>query len=549
MNSLKVILLGLDGAAFNLLDDLFDAGKMPNLKKMAETGTRSGLNSTIPPDSAPSWPSMITGCNAAKHSMYDFTEKQGYSLAPRSPHFPKGLPLWDLLSANGKKVGFINVPLTFPPAETDGFVISGFPVPEHAEYTFPKSLQAEIEDVTNGYLIEIDMREDDDAVIAQLNKEAEKRTAAALHMMKTREWDFLMVVYTGTDRMQHDFWRYFDKESPAYNTLKSRDVREKVSAYMEHIDSCIGKIRAGTPDNTVMMVVSDHGSGPLHKYININSFLLEKGYLRLKGGAGTKFRKFVYDIGITPKSAYSFARAIGVKKIRQKSNEDSTVTRIMKRLFLSYENDVDWGRSQAFYVGMVGWGPIYINLAGREPKGSVAQDEYEQVRDKIIADVRAMEYQGRKIVIDVWKREQVFSGPYLDKAPDIIFRPIDGYSCFYAHNFASISTVMSPFGISGDHRFEGILIASGPGIAKGRLTANPTVMDITPTVLQMFGLAIPDHIDGKPIMEMFEKNSAFARPPRSTTVSLEAATQKSTGWSEEQSKEIEERLRSMGYLG
>lgn len=522
---------------------------MPNLQRMMKQGVYSKLNSTIPPDSAPSWPSMITGCNAAKHSIYDFTEKHGYSLGPRKPQFPKNLPLWDLLSANGKKVGFINVPLTFPPQETNGFIISGFPVPEDAEYTFPKELKPEIERVTDGYLIEIDMREDDDAVIAQLNEEAEKRTAAAIHMMKTREWDFLMVVYTGTDRMQHDFWRYLDKESADYNTGHAARIREKVFSYLEHIDSCIGKIRASAPVDTIMMIVSDHGSGPLHKYININSLLLEKGYLKLKNSAGTNFRKFVYNIGITPQGIYTLARKLGIKKIKQKSEEDGLVARMIKKLFLSYDVDVDWQRTKAFYVGMVGWGPIYINLAGREPQGSVSPQDYEKVRDDIISDIKDLEYNGRKIVVDAWRREEIYSGPFVEKAPDIIFRPIDGYSCFYAHNFPSLQTVMSSFGISGDHRYEGILVVSGPGIGRGTLPENPNVLDITPTILHMFGMAIPDHIDGRPIMGLFDRNSDLAKPPRSTAAVASAAPAKAVGWSEEQSKEIEERLRSMGYLG
>jgi predicted AlkP superfamily phosphohydrolase/phosphomutase len=546
---MKVILIGLDGVAFDLLEEPLGKGKMPNLKDMITNGSHSKLSSTTPPDSAPSWPSMITGCNAAKHGIFDFTEKRGYKLVPRKPQFPKGLPLWDILSENDKKVGFINVPVTYPPQPTSGFIISGFPVPEGANFTFPQELEKEIDKVSDGYLIEIDMREDDDAVLAQLYEEAEKRTKVTLHMMQKHPTDFLMVVYTGTDRMQHDFWKYFDKKSKLYSSDKSTEMRNKITKYLEYVDDCVGQIKSNASEDTIIMIVSDHGSGPLYRYINVNNFLLKNGYLCLKNRPATHFKKFLYNMGIMPMNAYSFAKKLGIKKIRQKSNEESITTRIMKKTFLT-SYDVDWKKTSAFYVGVVGWGPIYLNVANREPDGIVSLgNQYEEIRDKIIADLKKLEYDGRKLVVDVWKREEVYAGPYLDKAPDIIFQPIDGYSCFYAHDFASLGITMPPFGISGDHRYDGILIASGPGIIKGELPNKPNVIDIAPTVLHMLGVGIPQYMDGKPIMELFDINSNLSRQPLMVDSSAQTSKTEDEVWTTEQNEEIEERLRSMGYLG
>lgn len=547
---MKVLVIGLDGATFDLLSPLLKENMLPTLKKIIDNGVSAKLISTIPPDSGTAWPALLTGRNAGKSGIFNFARKEGYGVTPVKPSYPEGMALWDILSDRSMVVGFINVPLTYPPKKVNGFMVTGFPTPEDAVYTFPATIQSELETRCNGYIIDVNKEGNEEQVFNHLFLAAEKRTQATLYLMERYNWDFVMTVFTGPDRIQHDFWKYLEQSIPLSKNEKAHHYRLRVFQYFSKIDKCIKKMCEGVPQDTNVIIVSDHGMGALKNYININNWLISRKYMVLKSKTSTRIKNKLYAIGINPKNAYLMLRKLHLSFLRKKIAEKGLLSKAADKIFLSVE-DVDWSNTKAFYAGLIGWGEIFVNLKGREEKGIVYQgSEYEKLRKDLTEDILKMEdpETGRRVVKKVYRREEIYDEHFIDQIPDLIFEPADGYSCFWAHHFVSNSTVEDSFGISADHKKNGIFIAYGPDITRGKTIDSLSIFDIAPTVLHMFNLEVPEDMDGRVAKEIFSPSSEIFQN-EVKRVKVQITSQEATYWTEQEKRDIEEKLRALGYLG
>jgi predicted AlkP superfamily phosphohydrolase/phosphomutase len=307
--------------------------------------------------------------------------------------------------------------------------------------------------------------------------------------------------------------------------------------------------KAGPTANT--LVVSDHGFGPLHKYCSFNVWLMRQGLLRLKRDAATVVKRLAFSLGVTPELAFKMSRRVsaGGAKTKRGVTADRTARGKLNRLFLSF-NNVDWSRTTVYSKG--NYGQLFVNLKGREPYGTVSPGaEYERVRDELVGQLRAIvdPATGKPLIGDVFKREELFHGRHVENAPDVCFLPADmRYISIGDMDFTSNRFIVDAFGISGGHRMHGILVANGPRIREGVVLPEAHITDLTPTMLHLLGQPVVDDMDGRVLEELLEP--AFARENAVRKVAAtgghEAADADLTA---DETGEIKERLRELGYLG
>lgn len=450
------MVIGLDSAPPELILDRWRE-ELPNLNRLMSIGSYSPLQSTIPPITCPAWMSMLTGKDPGRLGIYGFRNKLDHSydnLIFATSRIVDEDTVWDILGRHGYKCIVLGVPQTYPPKKLNGWLISGFLTPGiQSRYTYPAELKDEIEDVVGEYIFDVERSNHEDE-IKQIYEMTEKRFKLADHLLKTREWDFFMIVEMGTDRLQHYFWKYFDETHPGYT--EGNPYRNVVRDYYQYVDEQIGKLLNHAGEETLVLVVSDHGAQKMQGGVAINEWLMDKGYLVLKK----------QPAGITSIS----------------------------------ESEIDWSNTKAWGYGGY-YGRIFLNLQGREPRGVVPPSEYESLRDRLTDELKEMtDKQGRKIKNTIFKPEEIYSEAK-NVPPDLMvyfgnlqWRSIGSVGhgkVFVDHND------LEP--VYGNHSPQGIFIASkGAGTALSHLD----IKDVAATVLGYMGIEIPSDMQGRNVLDL-----------------------------------------------
>ena len=552
----KVLVIGLDGVPLDLIKSWAREWKLPVLKNVMDQGTVGSLRSTIPPTSGPAWSSFMTGKNPGKTGIYDFLYRRNgnYVFSPNDAHRRDGRSLWSILSAENKRVGVLNVPMTYPVEPVNGFMISGWMTPYTArDFVYPSHLLDELEAEVGHYRIY------PSATFSEKHKESfleasyqllDLRTRTALYLMQREPWDFFMVVFFDTDRILHQMWHYLDRDHPWHSSDGASDKSEPVWRYFQRLDESIGQLIEQAGDDTLVMIMSDHGMGPAHNMIVLNNWLLDIGLLQLKSNPLTRMKRRLFDLGFTLRNVHQLVDKLGLAKHAEYKALYS-VDAILKMLFLSF-HDVDWSRSRAYSFGR-SVGPIYINVKGREPQGIVNPGrEYDEVREEIAALARELTdpQTGKKLVGRVLYKEEVYSGPYLDQAPDLILVPRHETDKFFGlADFGSNQLVQQMYRYSGMHRDHGLLMMMGPHVKKGTELDGASIVDLAPTILYIMGVPIPQDMDGRPLMEAFTGYDTQVTPLLSAIPISLPPRDEEASYTAKEAKEIKERLRRMGYLG
>jgi len=288
-----------------------------------------------------------------------------------------------------------------------------------------------------------------------------------------------------------------DPENPLYNEEEVKKYSNPLLKYYKTVDKFLKKVMEIIDKDTTLFLMSDHGQGPLRKFINLNMLLIEEGFMKIKDGSKNKIRYWLFKHGFTPKNIYDLLRKIGLERYASDRLSIKTRLRLLNKLFFS-SSDIDWSKTVAFASGVTG--AITINLKGRQPQGIVKKEEYEEIREQLIEVLLKFRDDGNKIVKNVYKREEIYHGPYLDKAPDLVAVPAEYYEFFGMHGFTFDKIVIPTFGNSGSHRPYGIFMAYGKDVAKGKKIKGANIIDVAPTILNVMGLPIPKEMDGKIIM-------------------------------------------------
>lgn len=617
----SLVILGLDGFDPDMAEALMKQGKLPNLSRLAETGSFRRLETTFPALSPVAWSSFATGTNPARHNIYDFLKSNPQTYSPELSSssighsrrrlsigrysvplgrpairlLRKSKPFWRILGEHGIFSHIIRVPITFPPEKFNGVALASMCAPDlrgtqgtftfyttdreragrdqtggclvpvsldakgqvraeligpddplsrskkaialpftvtlsgrdktarleicgqrielregefspWVKLTFRGSLGLRIRGICQFYLkrisphfelyvspINIDPEKpalpishpffysvylaklhgsyatlgmaedtwalnegvlDEDAFLKQAAAIRRERERMFFHALDKNGKGLCVCVFDDTDRIQHMFYRYLVDGHPANRNKEARAYERVIEDLYRQADDLVGKVMARIDNDTVLMVLSDHGFESFCRGVNLNSWLLENGFLYLKENGP-----------------------------RRKTLQD-----------------VDWARTKAYALGL---GGIYINRKGRERFGSVAPGrEARRIKDEIIAGLSGLRdpESGEIAINEVFDSERIYNGPYLEAAPDLIVGYNAGYRVSWDSAVGKISERVFEDNTkcwSGDHCIDPRLV---PGVlfCNRKISAErPSLIDIAPTVLALFGIEPPSHMDGR----------------------------------------------------
>jgi predicted AlkP superfamily phosphohydrolase/phosphomutase len=548
---MRVIIIALDGATFDILDPWLDGGHLPTLQKLRDGGAKAQLMTTFPPITAAAWNSFATGKNPGKHGIFEFLQRRAdsYDVEPMNASKRKARSLWRILSDAGKRVIVVNVPTTYPPEPVRGSLVAGMPIPANRkDFAYPAELSDEILGWLPDYEINassVYIRGKADDFLGDIRTKLNQRLTVTERLMERGDWDFAMVHILGTDRIQHEFWHCMDATHPAH-VGEAAHYKDAILDFFRDVDGQLARILKFADDKTTVMVISDHGFGPLHKFVYLNTWLLQQGFLRLKRHPVTMLKRLAFRLGFSPTNVYRLVSKLGLGGMRG-GMDMGRRQKLLDTLFLSFK-DVDWKRSKAYARG--NFGQIFLNVKGREPQGIVQPgDDYARTIDEIIARLPTLIDPATKapIVERAETRDALFSGGQIDCAPDIaVFMRDETYVGLGTADFPANTVAEKAVGNTGDHRYNGILLMNGYAIQPGDL-GRASLMDIAPTVLHLMGQPVPSDMDGDVLLKGlnadFQQVSSVEVTPESSPADV------ATDYTAEEEKEIMQHLQDLGYLG
>ncbi len=555
----RVLVIGLDSAPLNLLERWIYEGRLPNLANVFSQGAYGVLNSTLPPLSPAAWSSFATGMNPGKHGVFDHGYRQPgtYKIAPTNGRLRGGTTIWNLLSERGKIVGVINVPETYPPEPVNGFMISGMDTPsDDSIWSYPPSLAEELKEAIGGYKVYgTRSKENLDRSIAGMFETIPMRMKAATYLWKKYELNFMILVFMETDVIQHKTWKYMDPSHPYYDKTKANKYGNAILKVYQCIDQHLPLLLDQLDDETALIIMSDHGAGPVDKWLNLNNWLLREKFMFLKEQPLSLARYWLFRAGVTPNNAYRVVSKLNVGLVDRFADQTKRKSSIMKaspfmKIFLSF-NDIDWERTRAYTLGGNLTG-IWINLKGREPNGCVSPGpEYEQLRDELIQRLKELKDPKTNIPIatSIYRREEIYHGPYLDRAPDIVFETRDEqYVGFGIQEFVTNAIAEPSPVFNGCHRRAGMVVLYGKPFLKGIRLRDHDITDLSPTILYLLNHPIPEDMDGDVMIDALRSDYCHTHPIHKSGMSWKPSLDDKSSFSKEEETLVTEHLRNLGYL-
>jgi predicted AlkP superfamily phosphohydrolase/phosphomutase len=556
----KVFVLGLDGATWDILGPLADAGKLPNLDRLRRQGVSGTLRSVFPPLSPVAWTSVMTGKNSGRHGIFEFLEYEHDPMNGRvnSSRAIRAELVWEIAARHGKRPVAGGVPMSYPPRKAPGFYLGDFLSPPDApDFASDPALFAELQRHLGRpyepWNTSVHDGGNEARALAELTDFLEHHLEAVRFLARRCEWDLFFYDLMATDRAQHELWHAWD---PSHRLAQGRDlaaVRDGFIDFWARLDAGIGRIEAELPPDTALVLMSDHGFGPIEWYVNFNVWLLEQGFIALQDSWYVKQKHWFWRRGVTPEWFYGLMAKFGHAQDRVgrfRGKQMTRVDRAADAAFLS-KRHIDWSRTRAYSQG--NFGQIFLNAKGRQPRGCVDPGDVRPLLEEIKAGLLAIPHPetGRPLVERVYEREELYDGPHAHLGPDLTVVLGDWrYRTIGLYDFTTHRTISPAFGPTGDHRMEGVLIASGPAFRPGAsVPEDADLLDIAPTVLHLLGVPVPADMDGRVLTEILDP--ARARPADVEAVPVAADGEppvSESGYTEEEDAAIQQRLADLGYL-
>jgi predicted AlkP superfamily phosphohydrolase/phosphomutase len=536
----QLLIVGLDGATWDLFAPWAESGRLPALGALMRRGTWGRLRSTVPALTLPAWSSFMTGKNPGGHGVYGFrrlpwNRYEGTGLA--NARDLRTTTIWDVAAAAGRRVGVINVPPSYPIRPVaGGYVVGCMLTPPGQPFTHPPEVQSELGEYgidipppKNLRRTDADYRERALAYLEGMAQQTRIRADATLRVMAARPVDALCVVFYAPDRVQHYFWEYVD---PARTSAPPDEpaIRDALLAVYAELDRGLGRLVEAVGPDTTIVLLSDHGFGAKpERSIRINRWLADQGHLRRRR-FWTMRRKVVRKLFPEPwRSRYDTTDFILVDRARSHA----------------------W--AETIFTGTAG---VWINVRGRYPDGCVAPGSpYESVRERIrrgLAELR--DEQGRSVFAHVRRREDVYTGPFVDEAPDLVVECMPQYGVMFESLRRELRSpeLFGPFeelGYTGTHDPDGMYLFAGPPFAAlGASDAHP-IEAIASTALYTLGVAIPSDFEAAPCTGAVRPEHLAANPPAYQAPLGGDGGAAEPGWnSGEDEEQVAEHLRALGYL-
>lgn len=518
----KMFILGVDGASYDLVQKYISENKLPNFKKLQDLHFLAILESTIPPHTAPGWVTAFTGVGPGQHGVYQFWDTQSEDYEGRligSNDFAKE-PVWNILNKYGIKTGVVNVPMTHPPKKLDGYMIS-WPLSNTLRYCEPPELLLAIARNQGHFASDYSTMYDGELnYIDRAIENTRKRVKTCEYLIANTEWDLLINVFSEVDRISHFYWQYMDEESSDYNENVDKMYQTAIQDIYVEVDKALGNIIKLLPNEAFLMVLSDHGFGRGDFNYYIQTFLQEFDLLQIKPTATSSTLEENKSLQNTEVSAKNWFEVV----------------------YDGEKYEVDWANTIAYMSAPGSYG-ININLKGRQSQGIVEIKDYEKYRDVLIKKISNITHPTTKkqIFSKVLRREEVYFGEQVKSAPDLIVIPAD-YGTMLHHSLNPGVLIDAPEQ-KGMHRVEGIIGIHGREYKVTKKMNEAKLEDITPTILEFFGVPIPEYIEGESLCKFLNTEEQEFLPQKEN-----AQLSGDANYSEEEIDEAKEGLRALGYL-
>lgn len=454
----KVFVYGIDGAPPELIFDKW-LDDLPNIKRLMQSGTYAKLNSTIPPSTIVAWNAMLSAKDTSRIGVFSYTykDKEGKSRLVSSENLKCKL-IWDMLGENNKRTVALYVPLSYPVKPINGCMVSGFLTPNiNNKCAYPEAILKKLEKVSHPEIffdVAVGLAGHKGLEIDKLLEKTYEMTDMQIELLKelivNEKWDFFMSVMIGTDRLQHMLWRHFDNTHRRF--IKYSKYKDALKNYYIYLDKRLGEILKLVDDDTIILVVSDHGMIKQEGKININNWLIKEGYLVLKN-------------------------TVDISKKKRFSTE-----------FVDMEKTIVYG-------GGAYNARLYIN---KEKVG----ESYKKIREEIIEKLKNIpDDKGNKLDTKVYKTEDIYEDTSDPECPDLIVyfddlrwasNPDLGQEGLYSWESAVGAD-------SAGHSRQGCFIINGKGIISKGMIEDVDIRQIAPTIIELFGLKVPDDIKIKSI--------------------------------------------------
>lgn len=504
---MKLFVLGLDGASYKLIQRFMGENKLPEFHRLEEEGIFQRMGTTIPPHTAPGWMSIFSGTGPGQHGIYQFWDTQAENYCGEfmgSGHL--AVPaLWEILNIYGLRTALVNIPMTYPPKELNGINIT-WPLANTLHYAWPRDILKKISSYGGHYTSDINnMFHGDFHYIEQAIEVTKKRVKTVKYLIEQEEWDLCISVFTEIDRVSHFYWQFFDPASPMYDEGAEDCFKNALEEIYMETDKAIGEIRKMLPEDAEFMLVSDHGFTVGRMDFYLQTFLMKNAWLYLK---------------------------------EQKETDAFSDINWFHTKFGGKKYEVDFERTRAYMAAPGSYG-VNINVKGRQKNGIVSWSRYEEERDKLIKLLGSVsDSEGEPLFERVVKREEVYHGDRVNRAPDIILIPKD-YGIMVHHRICD-DVLFGPPEQKGMHDEDAIFGFCGKEHWLGK-SDHMAWEDVAPTILDIFRLAAPDFMEGN--SRLISGNETCQVKEQDIKSDVERQI-----YSEEERKEVSEKLKLLGYL-
>lgn len=541
-SSPKVLVIGLDGATFDIIEPWVNEGHLPNIGRLMQEGTWGPLRSTIHPLTPTAWTSFVTGKNPGKHGIYDFALFRSGSYEPilTDATHSRAASVFQLLSLAGKRVVAYNIPWTFPPEPVNGVMIAGFGAPKFDHrLAFPADAFDALADRVDRVSFEIPPRNDRGVIVEAVEAQLEQVGEMGRFLLEAEQPDLCCCVFMATDQVGHVAW-----ERRKARRQDGQSIPDVLLHTYQLVDVQIGRFLERVDDNTTVILMSDHGFGSRFGVVDLGAALQEAGIVSYEGGT------------VPAPRVRRHGRKGGLLGVIEAAAKAVMPQGIRGRIRTAMTPKFDWARTKAWLWGR--YPKLRFNVRGREPNGVVVAGReldglWEQTCECLwgVADPR----DGKPIIQDIWRGESVYNGAPPDDVPDLVATTRDfGYISrdIVTGGTRAFLTEEAKQSVGwrheqgGIHRMNGIFVASGRGIKRGAKVEGASLTDLAPTILHLLRVPVPRAMDGKVLRDALAGESAGETVFTDDDPSPQdrCATE---GTAEDQ-VQVAERLRDLGYV-
>jgi len=515
MDAKKTIVIGLDGAHFELIEPWIEDGELQNIECAIERGVTADMQSVLPPVTSPNWKAYATGKNPGKLGIFwwenvDMAEERVYYPDDRKSAHPE---FWEIIG-DQTSAGVVNVPTTYPPRKVNPFIVAGAPDGAESGYTHPPEIEDEIVKefdyrVTKNTII----KNNPDRASEEIIDLIDLRFRTGKYLLEKFEPEFFQITTFYLNSLHHFFW---DDQK----TLEGWKVVDK------HLEAFLDE-----GYNVVMM--SDHGATSIDTVFHINTWLEQEGYLTQNMGITDTFG----TLGITTDRLIQLTSRLRIRDLTKRMtpqwllnqipSEEGEVTRECKTA------NLDWAETNVLASGQ---GPVYVDNG---------VEDYEGLRSELIENLSKLTApNGTRIAESVHRGEEVYEGTYMDEAPDIVIDQTSGVHIQGGLGRDEVFTQPKSDGWKGENKRDAFFVATGPDFAAGS-AENLSILDLAPTFLHLHGHEVPRDFDGEVRTDIYNQQSDVATRSVKYTEATDALGNSSISSEEE---DVRDRLKDLGYI-